>query len=108
MRSLVERPLTFRLSSLVCRSHIRRRHFNGAALRFVIVLQDEEDAARLESVDIVNAMSYFPLIFLLKDQNGYFQPVYKTSLARNVVPLLIEKEESLEDFRSQDLKVTSA
>ena len=89
----------------VFRSEVRRKYFDGATLRFIVVLKTDAASARLESNEIFKSNSYKPIIFIIKNKTGSFQPVYKPTLASHLEPLDLDKKESLKLFLSEGLKV---
>ena len=90
---------------ILFRSEYRRKYFDGATLRFIVVFKDEDASTRLESVEILKSKSYKPIIFIIKNETGSFQPVYKQTLASHFETLDLDKKESLKLFLSEGLKV---
>ena len=92
----------------IFRSEYRRKYFDGATLRFIVIFNDEDALTRLESVEMLKSKSYKPIIFLIKNETGSFQPVYKQTLAASHLETLdLDKKESLNLFSSKGLKVES-
>ena len=92
----------------IFRSEYRRKYFDGATLRFIVIFKDEDAITRLESVEMLKSKSYKPIIFLIKNKTGSFQPVYKQTLtASHWETLDLDKKESLNLFSSKGLKVES-
>ena len=74
-------------------------------MRFIVVLRDEDVSSRLESIEIVRSISYNPIIFIIKNKTGSFQPLYKPRLAYHFETLDLDNKESLKLFMSEGLKV---
>ena len=87
------------------RSEFRRKYFDGATLRFIVVLKDEDAATLQKSIEIFKSNSYNPIIFILKSETGSYRPVYKPTLASHFETLDLEQRESRELFLSEGLKV---
>ena len=87
------------------RSEYRLKYFDGATLRFIVVFKDKDASSRLESIEILKSKSYKPIIFLIKNETGSFQLVYKQTVASHFETLDLDKKDSLKLFLSEGLKV---
>ena len=93
------------LQCFIFRSEFRRKYFDGATVRFIVVLKDEDASTRLESIAITKSNSYNPIIFIIKNKTGSFQPFYKPTFASHFERLDLDKKESPKLFLSEGLKV---
>ena len=87
------------------RSEVRRKYFDGAILRFIVVLKEEDAATLLKSIEIFKSNSFNPIIFIIKSDTGSFKTVYKPTLASHFETLDLEQRDSRELFLSEGLKV---